>query len=101
MKQNKDKRIGKLKKDRIIFYFFVLVSIVLGVLIITSDIRIDDSKQELQTCQDKVPVWILKAECKYPLIDFYHYSEKNYTNYEEYLEGKQRVISFENCEVIE
>ena len=56
---------------------------------------------QLSECQEKVPIWTLKVECKYPLIDFYHYSEKNYTNYNEYLEGWQRVIDFENCEVLD
>lgn len=89
-----------LKFSIVIIILFLII--LLTILIFpSSQYKYRELEQQLSKCQEQAPVWTLRVECKYPLIDFYHYSEKNYTNYNEYLEGKERVIKFENCEVLE
>ena len=75
MKQSKDKQIREIREKRDFYkkYFddwgywvigvFVLLVILL-VMVIVFSIQERSLEQELQSCQDKVPVWTLKAECK-------------------------------------
>ncbi len=103
-KQKTRKELEDSKTMWIIFTIMgwgVLLMLIIGLVLNNQTAKdFQDLETKLSECQDKVEVWTLKVECQYPLIDFYHYSERNYTNYEDYLEGRQRVIDFENCEVV-
>ena len=68
MKQNKDKQIREIRRDRDRFIFLWIAFMVVALLLSTwiGNLREDkqDLEKELQSYQDKVPVWTLEVECK-------------------------------------
>lgn len=105
MKQNKDKQIRELKDNQrtlLILVFMgwgILIVVVVGMLVNNhtfSDVR--DLEQELQSCQDKVPVWTLKIYCEISEGSFRTTMEYDFNNYQEYQDALDNVS--EDCEVI-
>ncbi|KKK75043.1 hypothetical protein LCGC14_2877690 [marine sediment metagenome] len=102
--KSKDKQIRELESGwftRNILWIFVIVILLVGVI----DLRVDKNELEsqLQSCQEKVPVWTLRVECYEEDIKLTF--EQNFSSYEEYNEFSETIRTqeyklFENCEVL-
>ena len=104
--KSKDKQIRKLKHN---FKFALIGFVMMSILAITAASLSDyyESKSErlesqLQSCQEKVPVWTFTYFC---VQDFeLGHEEKviTYTfgNYEDYKSSLDYIESYENCVVI-
>ncbi len=108
MTSKKDKQIRELEGDKILLIVGIIVLGLLGLGFgIHSDIKENNLESQLQSCQEKVPVWTLKVECNYsPFVNsesVFIYTEINFTDYQDYLENLEAVEqgeSGENCEVL-
>ena len=108
MTSKKDKQIRELKsslfnwKAATVFLLMVSVSLILAAVFLETNDEFE-LKEQLQSCQEKVPVWTLKVECVDTEYANYIYFEDNYTDYELYLEVIDRFDEFndfENCKVL-
>ena len=109
--KSKDKQIRELEiKFKWAFIGFVVMSIlalIIGGFFDYYEAKSERLESQLQSCQEKVPVWTLKVECNYsPFVNSksaFIYTEINFTDYQDYLESLEAVEqgeSGENCEVL-
>ena len=109
MKQNKDKQIRELKRDRkyLLWWGFLVGVVVLIILsfafIIVIGISsgiIEDLEQDLSECRDKVPIWTFEVIC----WDYMNLSrisfEGDYNIYEDYKEQVDYYKDIKECKVI-
>ncbi len=103
--KNKDK-----EKMNVVYWF--LFGILIGVFILSVALaisgkaplqveeKIQGLEQQLQSCQEKIPVWTLNVYCQ----GFEESIEAGFTfifdSYEKYQRALNMVIEKENCEVI-
>ena len=109
MTKSKDKQIRELKhKFKWAFIGFgvmAILAMVIAGLFDYYEAKSERLESQLQSCQEKVPVWTLKAECSFsPFLDSksaYIYTEINFTDYKDYIEEREAANKKENCEVLE
>jgi len=102
------------RSNDILFWMVIALLLVILVLTILDERKISKLERELQTCQDKVPVWTLKINCQdidLPIF-FDSYTWVNITNigfnlsaeFEDYEDYQDALSSFkelnEYCEVL-
>ena len=106
----KDKQIRELRDNRDNLFYLGIVFIVFSLFLsgwigYLKDTTVPDLKSQLQSCQEKVPVWTLKIICyhtNYLGADTYNIIyESNHSNYQNYLNHLGSVEELENCEVLE
>ena len=102
MKQNKDKQIRELKEEKKIVWVALVVLIIMFMMyVIGSYILEYNLGQELQFCQDKVPIWSFKIIC----WDYMNLSrisfEGDYDVYKDYKEQVDYYNNIKECKVIE
>jgi len=70
----KDKRIKELEiesRKGVLITFIVFVGmIIFVVLYLFEGDKTYELEEQLQSCQEKVPLWILEVECYYPNINY-------------------------------
>ncbi|HEC40016.1 hypothetical protein LCGC14_0509190 [marine sediment metagenome] len=113
MKQNKDKEIRDLKWEiydlgddvgdwKFYTCFFGMMVGVITFLLIFSFVDWVGLEQELQSCQDKVPVWTLKFECSDANVPWLVMeTNENFSDYKKYQNRLRFIEENKNCEVIE
>ena len=103
MTSKKDKQIRELEKSEKMYKsFFWYFLIILFLLLIFSGYLVVNKiylESQLQSCQEKVPVWTLKVECNYSNGEII-WSERNFTDYQKYLDYGKFYSRGENCEVL-
>lgn len=107
--KNKDKQIRELKEvveERTTILMLGILFICLLFFFLTIAVfQVKDYKQQLESCQDKVPVWTLNVLCVYDEREgFLEYEELTTMRFESYLSYQQRlefINGLEYCEVIE
>ncbi len=109
MTKSKDKQIRELEEKELewkLMFFTATGFFIVFLSLWVFDIQAHpEFESQLQSCQEKVPVWTLKVECSFsPFLDSksaYVYTEINFTDYQDYLEEKEAANEKENCEVLE
>ncbi len=104
MTKSKDKQIRELSQNdlffRIFAVIFFLAFVTLGLTI--RPLVIEPLESQLQSCQEKVPVWTLKVECNYEGSGTLQYNHSFVFDRESlYKNIRENFESFENCEVLE
>ncbi len=102
---NKDKeRIKELEEEKKYIVFWVCAlfgllifsAILLGIA--TSDR--EEHFQQLQSCQEKIPVWTLRVICDWDNGNWKSIWESDFIDYDMYKHRLDYFIDDENCEVI-
>ncbi|KKN65849.1 hypothetical protein LCGC14_0477850 [marine sediment metagenome] len=112
MTKSKDKQIRELEEKELewkLMFFVATGFFIIFLSLWVFDIQAHpEFEAQLQSCQEKVPVWTLKVECNYsPFVNSksaFIYTEINFTDHQDYLESLEAVEageSGENCEVLE
>ena len=113
MTTSKDKQIRELKDElleeqsRISSFTWFIAGLILGVLILAIIVNYVDTtdewelKQQLKSCQEKIPVWTLKYNCDFGNFGFTSKSERVYQNYDRYKKDLDYFKSSLECEVLE
>lgn len=114
--KSKDKRIKVLereltKTEKFSAFVILLLMISLGFMVYY-DNKANNFEQQLQSCQEKVPLWILEVECYYPNINYYGMETFGYNvvgsqnllfkfeSYKDYSSALEVAESDKYCEVI-
>ncbi len=118
MKPNKDKEIRELERELdneqskigrgLTFLYGVLLGVlILQIVFILTGItggKIYDLEQDLELCQDKIPVWTFEFECEQQLFKTgtgFERGNVSFPNYEDYKFSLDWFEDKENCGVIE
>ena len=101
--KSKDKQITRKNLIALgIVVLFIIIILIFGQYILGS--KIVKLESQIQSCQEKVPVWTLKIICyhtNYLGADTYNIIyESSHSNYQNYLNHLESVEELENCEVL-
>lgn len=105
MTKQQEKEIRELRQDRKALFWvgFIVGVFLIQLIFVIAGITgkdVMELKQELQSCQEKVPVWELNVVCSYANNEVIK-SWRNFTDYEDYLDYKEFYSRKGKCEVIE
>ena len=85
--KNKDKQIREFIYPINIWKGVAIIFIILSFAMVLGDTFIwnyGELKEELQSCQEKVPVWTMEIKCKFHNVSTTSYERNEYNSYAEY-----------------